>query len=89
MLSDALKPHNYLTLGTGWDLIDSIVLLTKEERRKAKVCIVCSLKRNSTRGSLFKCGQCKAVCYCCVEHQRKDWKVHKQSCQSVIENKDP
>lgn len=27
------------------------------------------------------CGACKMICYCCVEHQKKDWKVHKLECK--------
>jgi hypothetical protein len=29
----------------------------------------------------FRCGSCRVVNYCCQEHQKLDWKQHKQSCQ--------
>lgn len=29
-----------------------------------------------------RCSTCKAVFYCSTEHQRNDWKVHKQCCRS-------
>ena len=27
-----------------------------------------------------RCSRCKIVFYCCVEHQKSDWKVHKKIC---------
>jgi hypothetical protein len=29
----------------------------------------------------FQCSKCKEVYYCCVEHQKEDWKGHKKSCK--------
>jgi len=40
-------------------------------------CKVCG-KTESTR----RCAQCKAVSYCGTEHQKADWKVHKNICIS-------
>jgi hypothetical protein len=36
--------------------------------------------RYDTNG-LLKCSRCLTVTYCCKEHQKKDWKKHKQDCQ--------
>jgi hypothetical protein len=33
------------------------------------------------RGDFKKCGNCKAVCYCGPECQKKDWKRHKVECE--------
>uniref|UniRef100_A0A7S3DVM0 MYND-type domain-containing protein n=1 Tax=Entomoneis paludosa TaxID=265537 RepID=A0A7S3DVM0_9STRA len=32
-----------------------------------------------------KCSRCKAVFYCCVEHQKSDWKRHKPSCNDTFQ----
>lgn len=40
-------------------------------------CAVCG----TSDSKLFRCSQCKSVCYCCKEHQRQDWKKgHKALC---------
>ena len=39
-----------------------------------KVCNVCK------KEALKVCSRCKAVFYCCVEHQKDDWKQHKPNC---------
>lgn len=39
------------------------------------VCVVC----NRT-DKLLRCSRCKAVFYCTKEHQRRDWKRHKEFC---------
>ncbi|XP_076226247.1 HIF prolyl hydroxylase isoform X2 [Nomia melanderi] len=39
------------------------------------ICVVC----NRT-DKLLKCSRCKAVFYCTKEHQRRDWKRHKEFC---------
>ena len=34
--------------------------------------------------NLLKCGACKAVVYCTLECQKKDWKAgHKQKCHTL------
>ncbi|KOC59017.1 Egl nine like protein 1 [Habropoda laboriosa] len=47
-------------------------------------CVVC----NRT-DKLLRCSRCKAVFYCTKEHQRRDWKRHKEFCathsvQSIV-----
>ncbi|KAF3942450.1 hypothetical protein ABW19_dt0209667 [Dactylella cylindrospora] len=44
-------------------------------------CAVCS-KREGAGISLLKCGRCKNREYCGKECQKKDWKVHKDSCKA-------
>ncbi|KAJ3352393.1 hypothetical protein GGF32_003781 [Allomyces javanicus] len=39
----------------------------------------CNKKANTP--GLKACGACKMVQYCCVDHQRKDWKIHKPQCE--------
>jgi hypothetical protein len=34
------------------------------------------------------CNGCQSVLYCCMEHQRKDRKVHKKFCQKIQKSKD-
>ncbi|KAG7204355.1 hypothetical protein KM043_002168 [Ampulex compressa] len=41
----------------------------------AVVCVVC----NRT-DKLLRCSRCKAVFYCTKDHQRRDWKRHKEFC---------
>ncbi|XP_076290195.1 HIF prolyl hydroxylase isoform X2 [Lasioglossum baleicum] len=50
------------------------------------ICVVC----NRT-DKLLKCSRCKAAFYCTKEHQRRDWKRHKEFCtthssQSILSN---
>lgn len=42
-----------------------------------KLCSVCSLP------STFKCGKCLVARYCSMEHQKKDWCVHKGVCEGL------
>ena len=30
-----------------------------------------------------RCGGCRSVFYCCVEHAKKDWKQHRTTCQKI------
>ena len=30
-----------------------------------------------------KCGGCRVVMYCCVEHQKNDWPLHKKTCKKL------
>lgn len=39
------------------------------------ICVVC----NKT-DKLLRCSRCKVVFYCTKEHQRRDWKRHKEFC---------
>ena len=48
------------------------------------VCAVCQ-----KQDDLKRCGACKVVFYCCVEHQRADRKAHKHFCKYVDGGGDP
>ncbi|KAK5119363.1 hypothetical protein LTR85_007719 [Meristemomyces frigidus] len=41
-------------------------------------CAVCK-----TTDGLSRCASCKAVSYCCREHQKTDWQSHKSACNVV------
>ena len=49
------------------------------------VCHVC--KKEST--TLKKCSKCKLVHYCSQEHQRQDWRTHKDICKVISETNTP
>ena len=55
-----------------------------EDRR---VCLVCNKTKNEN-GRLLTCSRCKVASYCSGEHQKADWKSHKQWCYAV-ETKSP
>ncbi|XP_066586936.1 egl nine homolog 1-like [Prorops nasuta] len=40
-------------------------------------CVICS-----TTDKLLRCGRCKSVFYCNKDHQRRDWKRHKEFCNT-------
>ncbi|KAH8827837.1 hypothetical protein DL96DRAFT_1120602 [Flagelloscypha sp. PMI_526] len=40
----------------------------------------CSRKTREGGSELLQCARCKIAVYCCSEHQRADWKMHKQVC---------
>jgi hypothetical protein len=46
-------------------------------------CVVCSKGYTPTGQLVMKCSQCKAVAYCCKEHQKKNWPAHRQRCSDL------
>eukprot|EP01080_Neovahlkampfia_damariscottae_P011436 gene11436-4603_t len=44
-----------------------------------KECKICQTKDN-----LKLCSKCHSVAYCSIEHQREDWKAHKQNCKEIF-----
>lgn len=50
--------------------------ITQGLRDEVNVCQLCGALEN-----LSLCGGCRGTWYCCKDHQRQDWKVHKQSCK--------
>ncbi|CAB9531678.1 expressed unknown protein [Seminavis robusta] len=41
---------------------------------KENLCGVCGLQAE------LRCSRCKLIHYCCKEHQKVDWRVHKKNC---------
>lgn len=54
--------------------------LEDEPKREEKECDTCGLG-GSDGVRLMRCAQCRAVWYCSVECQRRDWKLHRQTCR--------
>ena len=54
----------------------------KSLRIKKTSCGVCGATRATNGNKLLLCSRCKSVAYCCVNHQKLDWKSggHKQQC---------
>jgi len=42
-----------------------------------EICKVCGKK------STLRCSRCQLVYYCCGQHQKEHWKVHKKECKKV------
>jgi hypothetical protein len=47
-----------------------------------KVCQVCLADANQKE--LKYCSKCKFVQYCCGEHQREHWSIHKPFCAQMV-----
>lgn len=43
-------------------------------------CNICGSKNN-----ISVCSRCKSIGYCCLEHQKEDWKKHKVICQTFTD----
>lgn len=52
--------------------------------RDRQFCELCGKMEN-----LMKCGRCRSSFYCSKEHQRQDWKKHKQVCKEVEKTQRP
>lgn len=47
-------------------------------------CGYCGKMQSANKGSAHKrCAQCKAIHYCCHEHQVNDWRNHKKICKTI------
>jgi hypothetical protein len=47
-------------------------------------CALAGCAARESHASQFKrCGACRAVCYCCREHQVEDWPSHKAACKAA------
>ncbi|XP_011263521.1 egl nine homolog 2 isoform X1 [Camponotus floridanus] len=51
---------------------------------RVTVCAVCD-----RTDKLLRCSRCKAVFYCTKEHQRRDWKRHREFCATHPAREDP
>ena len=53
---------------------------------KVRVCALpqCNLDGKGLFCKMLKCGRCRSVYYCSLEHQREHWKAHRPSCRSTI-----
>ena len=51
---------------------------------RLRACALSSCGAKEAHPSHFsKCGACKAVAYCCREHQQADWPAHKAACKAA------
>lgn len=57
----------------------------KAQQKKCCALASCSLEETGEK-TLSRCSRCKGVYYCCREHQRRDWRRHKLSCQEPSES---
>jgi hypothetical protein len=47
-------------------------------------CALAGCAASESHASQFKrCGACRAVCYCCRDHQLADWPSHKAACKAA------
>ena len=53
---------------------------TDPDRSPSFACAVCHAQKAPDGGKLKVCSQCNKTKYCCVEHQKQHWKIHKQYC---------
>ena len=44
------------------------------------LCLVCRASTQPDGRPLLMCSRCKKVKYCCLEHQKYDWRKHKKNC---------
>ena len=44
----------------------------------------CGLKKSATTSKLKKCSVCYSTHYCCREHQKEHWRVHKAFCREIV-----
>jgi len=47
------------------------------------ICNLC--KTPAWQMPLKRCTKCRISCYCCVEHQKEDWKQHKELCSTFLD----
>ena len=59
----------------------------KDIRAKARHCDYHECENQYDIKDLSYCSNCKAVSYCCKDHQLLDWKDHKALCKDVIRNR--
>ncbi|KAI4727334.1 hypothetical protein E4T49_04834 [Aureobasidium sp. EXF-10728] len=48
-------------------------------------CTVCNISKETK--ALQRCGRCGTAAYCCAEHQKLDWAVHKTTCNMSLEER--
>lgn len=48
----------------------------------ASSCEFCGMPDRISPAPLRRCGRCKSATYCCTEHQRAAWPVHKRVCKT-------
>lgn len=61
----------------GWMCLRLVLrgYLELDVRDPVALCAVC--KAIAPPGGLLKCSRCKIAVYCCKQHQREDWSIHK------------
>jgi len=55
--------------------------------KKEPFCGQCGAVAPARNLNLKKCSKCKEVFYCCVEHQKQHWPIHKKRCMDMAEKR--
>lgn len=57
---------------------------SEKNRNLRPCCAICESEFSAKDGlsPLLKCAKCKREYYCCKEHQKQHWKIHKMMCIS-------
>ncbi|XPT04655.1 hypothetical protein M3J09_013731 [Ascochyta lentis] len=58
----------------------------ENSKPKKAGCLKCNAPTTKAGNPLLKCAKCKVAQYCSPDCQKKDWKKHKQTCNSVPSN---
>ncbi|SJL07310.1 uncharacterized protein ARMOST_10656 [Armillaria ostoyae] len=52
-------------------------------RNVSEACVYCLKRRNPEELPMSLCGGCKRARYCCKEHQRAHWRLHRSICKNA------
>ena len=93
--SSACCEDNFMKLFQQWTSLFPAVaaLLDKPLRElspdrddKVRICAYpgCNIDGKGLFSKMMKCGRCRSVYYCGLEHQKEHWKVHNQAVKALL-----